>query len=98
MKGINNRQKPNSHINKTNERHKKMKLFRIDKTFQGGKDLYYVKLPKTPEKKQWPYILERIGENTNGGHNYGYRVDAHLSRKKEVPKELILKIPYLDFF
>lgn len=48
-------------------------LYRVTKSYQGGSADYYVKVYP---KDMGDYLLERIGENTSGGHNYGYGIKA----------------------
>ena len=53
-----------------------MKYYKITKHFKGGCSLFWASLPKSQRVKKgcWDYQMDEWGENTNGGHNYGYRI------------------------
>jgi hypothetical protein len=71
-----------------------MKCFKITKHFQGGQSTYYAEMSdkKTMRKGCWQYQLEQWGECTNGGHNYGYRIDSNrCKRPKRISKRLKLR-------
>lgn len=63
------------------------KCYRITKSFQGGQGIYFAEMStnKTLRKGCWDYQLKEWGERTNGGHNYGYRIDA---KKCKRPKKI----------
>ena len=67
---------------KTSSRH-----FKITKWFQGGRTIYYATLPKGKRIKKscWTDQLSQWGENTDGGHNYGYSIEA--KRVGRLPKD-----------
>lgn len=57
-----------------------MSIFKLTKTYRNTNDVYYVKATETPCKD----LLEEIGDATNGGHTYGYHIEA----------EEVERIPY----
>ena len=73
-----------------------MKKFKITKSFRGGGTDYYAKMSVTKKMKRgcWKYQLEDWGACTDGGHNYGYRVD--INKIKEIPKG-VSKFRRLEF-
>lgn len=71
------------HLN-SNLKPKTYTWFKVTKSFQGGKDIYYVALPKGKElrKTARTYQLSAWGECTNGGHNYGYTINMEPIKRK----------------
>ena len=63
-----------------------MKHFKITKSYQGGEGIYFASMPSKCiiTKDTWQSQLEEWGERTNGGHNYGYHIDA--TPIKKLPK------------
>lgn len=64
-----------------------MKVFRIVKTFRGGRNIYYALLPKNKRVKRgmWNSQLDEWGEGTNGGHESGWTIKV--TQVKRIPKE-----------
>ncbi len=54
-----------------------MPIYKITKTYRNAEDIYYVELDKMPDEDR----LRSIAENTEGGHHYGYRIEAEWVRK-----------------
>ena len=54
--------------------------FKLTKHFKGGGKEFYIDVPKVTEE-----LLEEIGENTGGGHAYGYRITA--KKVDKIPKD-----------
>src|ERR1035437_720631 len=61
----------------------------FEKHFRGGMGRYAMKI--TPEIKQWfeteETLMEYIGENTDGGSNYGYTIYPKLYKRKPPNKD-----------
>jgi len=58
----------------------------VSKFFKGGCGEFQIAVPKGVRltKADWETILEWLGENTNGGHNYGYNMKTRrLNSKSE---------------
>ncbi len=68
-----------------------MKYFKVTKCFQGGRTVYYASMPskKKMRYKTWQYQLEEWGDNTDGGHNYGYTIK--ITRSKNIPSTWLKK-------
>ena len=49
-----------------------MKIYKITKEYRNASDVYYIELNDNEEFTK--SMAESIGENTNGGHNYGYTI------------------------
>ena len=64
----------------------KLGWYLITKAFKGGGDYYAIRLTKEMSDRfdSWDDFLEYIGENTGGGHNYGYSIKARHKNKKPV--------------
>ena len=63
-------------------------VFRIEKTYRGGNDKFVIAIDKQVFKDNFETeeeLLEWIGEHTNGGHNYGYKV--YSNRIYKIPKK-----------
>ncbi len=60
----------------------KKTLYKITKSYRNNSKTYYIKVDPEDFKGDW--LLHSIGENTDGGHNYGYRMKAR--RIKKLPK------------
>ena len=60
---------------------------KLVKHYQGGERTDYMLVDskdiKTPDQEQ--ELMENWGENSDGGHNYGYRVDMFRLKRKELP-------------
>lgn len=60
---------------------------KLTKHFQGGERSDYMLVDskdiKTHDQQQ--NLMENWGENSDGGHNYGYRVDMERLKRKELP-------------
>lgn len=60
---------------------------KLTKHFQGGERSDYMLVDskgiKTHDQQQ--ELMENWGENSDGGHNYGYRVDMERLKRKELP-------------
>jgi recombinational DNA repair protein RecT len=72
-----------------------MKIWiKLTKHFQGGSHVDYKHIEESEidtEDKQED-LMEIWGENTDGGHAYGYRVDMHiLEGDEKPPKEWLEK-------
>ena len=68
-------------------------LYKITKGYRNGRDDYYVKadVEIMKDKDERNDFLERLGEATDGGHNYGYTMTP--VRIKKLPKGKHLWIP-----
>lgn len=67
---------------------------KLVKHYQGGSHTDYMLVDSSDIKthNQEQELMENWGENSDGGHNYGYRVDMHKLKKLELPpKEWIEK-------
>ena len=58
----------------------------VEKSFQGGVDEYAFRATKETVVNFGDYesLMEYIGENTTGGHSYGYRIK--MTHKNTKPK------------
>jgi hypothetical protein len=60
---------------------------KLIKHYQGGEKSDYMLVDskdiKTREQQQ--ELMENWGEHSDGGHNYGYRVDMYRLKRKELP-------------
>ena len=60
---------------------------KLVKHYQGGERSTYMLVDpkdiKTPDQQQ--ELMKNWGENSDGGHNYGYRVDIFRLKRKELP-------------
>ncbi len=75
-----------------------MKLiwWKLEKFFKGGSTIAQVQVPYGFPKDKWQCALEYFGENTNGGHCYGYQI--YKKRLKNKHKTLrVFKLPIEDF-
>lgn len=56
----------------------------VTKYYKGGRSVFQIAVPKGVRlsKGDWETILEWLGENTNGGHAYGYSMNARRLRRK----------------
>lgn len=72
----------------------KWKWYFVEKYFRGGLGKY--KFRTCIPEKEWEDhdLLEYIGEHTDGGESYGYRIET--TRKRKDFKEFILP-PYLRY-
>jgi hypothetical protein len=57
------------------------------KHYQGGERTDYMLVDSKDIKthNQEQELMENWGENSDGGHNYGYRVDMFRLKRKELP-------------
>lgn len=57
---------------------------KVTKSFKGGRDEYQIRIPKGVRlsKDDWASVLEWIGENTDGGHAYGYSMNTKRLRNQ----------------
>jgi len=64
-----------------------MKKYEIIKYFRGGSTTYYASMSirKRMKRNCWKFQLEEWGENTAGGFNYGYSINA--IKVKSIPKK-----------
>ena len=51
-----------------------MAIFKLTKSFKGGQKVFYIELPGGEEPSE--DMLESIGDKTDGGQVYGYRIDS----------------------
>lgn len=60
---------------------------KLTKHFQGGEHTDYMLVDESviDSKYKQDEIMADWGENSDGGHNYGYRVDMHFMEKNELP-------------
>lgn len=60
-----------------------MAIFEVTKSYKGGQKIFYIELDRgvIPSEE----MLEAIGDNTEGGQRYGYRMDYRKIRK--LPKD-----------
>jgi hypothetical protein len=72
-------------------------LWRVQKTYQGGKAVYYFRSKKKLNDGQMECALQWVGEHTIGGHCYGYTVTARKSQRKTIPREQLLTVPVSNF-
>jgi len=63
-----------------------MKHFRITKHFRGGKSVFYASMKNSQKIRHgyWEDQLGEWGENTNGGHEAGYRI--YCNRCESLPR------------
>ncbi len=64
----------------------------ITKGYKGGRDTYLFRITKNIIKRfeDWDELFEFIGEDTGGGHNYGYNITStYKGRKKKNWKETV---------
>ena len=66
-----------------------MTWHKVTKFFKGGRDNFQIAVPLGIKlsKGEWETLLEWIGENTNGGHAYGYSLKTRRlpSKSKSLP-------------
>jgi hypothetical protein len=90
-----------SDIEKRIKEPKKFKLFKITKSFRGGENIYFAKLPldRHITKEHWQSQLDEWGENTHGGYNYGYQITATPIKRlpKPIPSQFCPKGKPLEF-
>lgn len=57
---------------------------KVTKFYKGGRSMFQIAVPKGVRlsKDDWETILEWLGENTNGGHSYGYSMNTRRLRRK----------------
>jgi hypothetical protein len=64
-----------------------MKWVKLTKYFQGGMKVDYMLVEEervlTHDSQQ--ELMEEWGENSDGGHAYGYRVDMEILEDQEIP-------------
>jgi hypothetical protein len=60
---------------------------KLTKHFQGGEctDYMFVDAKDIKTHEQEQELMENWGENSDGGHSYGYRVDMIRLKRKELP-------------
>jgi hypothetical protein len=60
---------------------------KLVKHFQGGDHTSYMLVNESVKnsKSEQNEIMENWGENSDGGQNYGYRVEMFFLKKKELP-------------
>lgn len=56
----------------------KRELYKITKIGQGFEDYYYIRIPKAAMCEG---LLDSIGENTPGGHSYGYKIKSRIIKR-----------------
>ena len=63
-----------------------MRIYKITKHFRGGRGIYYALRPKTEgmDEDVGPTQLDSWGENTNGGHESGWEINAEIVN--EIPE------------
>lgn len=61
-----------------------MTWHKVTKYYKGGRSEFQIAIPKGVRlgKDEWGAVLEWLGENTNGGHAYGYRMDTRRLHRK----------------
>jgi hypothetical protein len=64
-----------------------MKWVKLIKHYQGGMktDYMLVENERVETHSSQQELMEEWGENTDGGHNYGYRVDMEILDDGEIP-------------
>jgi hypothetical protein len=64
-----------------------MKWVKLTKHYQGGErtDYMYVEDEQVKTHASQQELMESWGENSDGGHNYGYRVDMEILRGRKIP-------------
>ena len=70
--------------------------YTVKKSFQGGTKKYYFQTTLPVEKWEDLSLLEYIGENTDGGHSYGYRITITSIRKtkpRKINNKYIFELP-----
>lgn len=74
-----------------NKTYKTKKIYKVAKHFQGGGTTYYALMSKVKKMKKgcWEYQLEEWGDNTAGGHGYGYRIKANYVRSMPVGSKVL---------
>lgn len=60
---------------------------KLIKHYQGGEKTHYMLVNESviDSKNEQNEIMEEWGENSDGGHNYGYKVDMHFLDEGELP-------------
>jgi hypothetical protein len=73
-----------------------MQYYKIEKFFKGGGHVYFAKLreSRTIKKTCVNYQLEAWGDSTDGGHNYGYRMDMRKINK--LPKGAKITLQFYE--
>ncbi len=71
----------------------KTKIFQIKKYFRGGYTTFYAYMSPTRKMKRgcWTYQLSDWGENTSGGHSYGYTINVKRVNKRPSKARLMLR-------
>jgi hypothetical protein len=66
-----------------------MKWVKLTKHYQGGErsDYMYVEDERVDTYDHQQELMEEWGENSDGGHNYGYRVDMGILDADEFPPQ-----------
>lgn len=65
--------------------------YKVTKYYQGGMSEFQIMIPAGIKlsKSDWDSVLEWIGENTSGGHNYGYRLKTRKLRAKSAKLKVL---------
>ena len=65
---------------------------KMKKSYKGGMDEYQFRVPNNMSTSSLECILKYLGENTNGGHNYGFSIIT--TKLKKMSDDLkVLKYP-----
>ena len=70
----------------------KYSWYKIRKTIRSGKKYFQIRVPVI-KRIPWSDILEYLGENTEGGHAYGYEIKAVSKLKSLDPNLKVVKYP-----
>lgn len=58
--------------------------YKCEKFYRGGSKAFQIRVPDCElSKDDWEQIMEWIGENTDGGHSAGYRLDYDKLKAKD---------------
>lgn len=57
--------------------------YKLTKSYKGGRGEFQIRVPAARlNKDDWECIFEWIGEHTDGGHAYGYSINATRLRRQ----------------
>lgn len=68
--------------------------YEVTKFYKGGRSVFQIAIPKGVRltKGERETLLEWLGDNTNGGHNYGYTINTRRLRRKS-PSLRVVRYP-----
>lgn len=74
--------------------------YKINKSYRNNEQIWSVYISKKISKDFFNEndLLENIGENTDGGHNYGYKMKSrYYGKNKPKNTDLLLRKPSISF-